>query len=268
MRIRQSYLGTADDCLRKLEYQMSSTVRNSGSARAIGTGYHAGLETLYRSRLEGTRAEMTLEKMVEAGKAAFDVELEEAGETFIWDENYPDAETAKGVIEDLLTIFWNEGHEWPEDWIVLGVEHQFEMEWMGHTRTGTIDLVMLDPNGWVVAEDHKTSGKRWPAKKEHPRKNNQAPWYIPMIQQAWPGAHGYRFVFGVMTYKGVFERRISDPKPEHVQAVEVKALQVATLVDGMAASGMSMPANPSSNLCSVKYCDFWNVCPHGAILDT
>jgi hypothetical protein len=44
MRIRQSYLGQADKCLRSLQYELEAPPDQyrSGIIRAIGTAYHAG----------------------------------------------------------------------------------------------------------------------------------------------------------------------------------------------------------------------------------
>lgn len=593
MIVRQSYLGAADSCLRKLQYDLTIPGRRSGSARAIGTAYHAGLEHLYLERAAGRRDEVTYTSMLSEADKAFDQEARSEG--FLWDEEWPDKDTCMRTVAEMLKVFWEEGHEWPENWTVMGVEHRFSMEWEGHQRVGTVDLIMLDPNGWIVVEDHKaqpidepvltskgwvemgrlrlgdmvvteagelapitgihpqgevpvykvtfsdgtetrccadhlwkvrwansaspwkvmslreimglssfrsmmvpwvqpfeldgvdpdvdpytlgallgdggltssssitfssvdqpvldrlvlgaahlardgegpnyrirgdvsslrdelarlnvtgkmshqksvpaevfsashkyrlevlrglmdtdghihltkgssqfittapglrdgvaalvrslggqahvsppqrsrlgdvehrphwrvsvrmdecpfhlprkaerwyengsrpgnkvfrsiepdgtveaqcitvghptqtyvtrdyivthnTARRAWPKGKEHPRKNNQAPWYIPMVRADFPGAHGYRFVFGIMTYGGKFERRIADPGPAHIAAVEAKALQLATLVDGMASAGMDLPANPSSNLCSEKWCDFFELCPHGRSL--
>ena len=228
MRIRQSYLGTADDCLRKLQYQIESPIRLSGAVRAVGTGYHAGLAYLYSERMKGM-VKATPEELILVGQEAFDVELKGAGESFIWDKaNFPTRRAAHEGIDFLLTTFEEGGYEWPADWQVLGVELDLRMEWQGHERTAQPDLVMLDPNGWVVIEDHKTAGKRWNQGKEHPRKNNQAPWYVPMVESIFPGANGYRFVFGIMTYKGVFERRITgEPR-----AILGPCPRVVTRIDG------------------------------------
>ena len=106
----------------------------------------------------------------------------------------------------------------------------------------------------------------WPAGKEHPRKNNQAAWYVSALQQIFPDAPGYRFCFDIITYAGKFDRRMVDPEPRHIEAVDAKALQVATVYRTLRAVGTDLPANPSSNLCSEKYCDFWTICPHGANL--
>jgi hypothetical protein len=145
----------------------------------------------------------------------------------------------------------------------------FNFDWQdGHTRSGTMDLVLIDPFGAVIGVDHKTAGRMWPAGKEHPRKNNQASWYVGALKEMFPQAPAYRFCFDVMTYAGKFDRRVVEPSDDHIKAVEAKATQVATLYSWARAGGLDLPANPGSNLCSDKYCDFWTLCPHGEVLRT
>jgi hypothetical protein len=279
MRVRQSMMGNADSCLRRLQYSIENPSYKAGSVRAIGTGYHAGMEVLYRSRMPDgvltpelgvvTRKNLQLAHMQIAAYDAFDNEVEKAGDAFIWDpDKAPTRESAIEKIDLMLTEYWTGNWEWPEDWEVLAVEIEFDLPWdYGHTRGGAADLVLRDPYGWVVVDDHKTAGKRWAMGKEHPRKNNQAPWYVPAMRELFPGAPGYRFVFSVMTYDGKFERRISDPQPRHEEAVAAKALQVVSMYEGMRSAGLDLPANPASTLCNPRYCDYFSVCPHGSSLE-
>jgi hypothetical protein len=136
------------------------------------------------------------------------------------------------------------------------------------------DLVLQDPNAWIIAVDHKTAGRRWPDGKHSPRKNVQSPFYTGLLQEIYPDAPGVRFVFDVMTYpnkKGecTFERRISDPEPRHIEAVRKQAQTFVTLYEKVhVENGLDLPGNPTSTLCSPAYCDFWEVCPFGAALDT
>jgi hypothetical protein len=281
VRIRQSMLGNADSCLRRMQYSIEQPAFGWGVSRSIGTAYHAALETLYRSRMPSGvlvpsvsssvlyRPDIQLAHLQLVAYETFDAEVEAAGDSFIWDpDKAGNRDEAIQKIDLMVTEYWNGRWEWPEDWQVLGVEVSFEQPWdYGHTRTGTADLVMLDPNGWLVVDDHKTAGKKWARGKEHARKSNQAAWYVPAMRELFPGHAGYRFVFSVMTYKGEFERRISDPERRHEEATAAKALQVVALYEGMRANGLDLPANPASTLCSPKYCDFFAVCPHGLSLE-
>jgi hypothetical protein len=273
MRIRQSYLGQADKCLRSLQYELEAPPDQyrSGIIRAIGTAYHAGLEYYYLVRQKGPEYqfdcwEAALEECEIFAEAALQGELERAGAAFIWDDKFLTVDAARDAVFAMLKAY--QGHAWPTDWTVLGVEHRFELEFDPHVKTGTIDLVLQAPDGGIVGVDHKTCNRMWDQYKHLPRKNNQGPFYTGALRELYPDAPYHRFAFDVMTYAGKFERRISDASDAHVQAVLNKAVQLATLVEGMRGAGMDLPANPASNLCSPKYCDWFDVCPHGSSLDT
>ncbi len=273
MRVRQSILGNADSCLRKMQFSLEDSTYHSGIVRAVGTAYHAGLESYYLDQSElGPRRPtefdvIELGPILTAAHQSLNGEIQRAGDAFVWDEKFPTLQDAIDTIDFMLATYFTEGHQWPSSWKVLGVEQSFQLPFGDHMRIGTMDLVLQDPNDWVYGVDHKTAGRMWDQYKHLPRKNNQAPFYVAALQELYPDAPGHRFVFDVMTYKGKFERRVSDPTPGHVQAVLDKALQVATLYEGMKSAGIDLPANPSSNLCSPRYCDYWTVCPHGQVLD-
>lgn len=269
MRIRQSLLGSFDACPRRFQYSLESPpdVYHSGIVRAVGTAYHAGLEYYYMTTLVGRADHPSLAEVQDMARSTLLDEIERAGENFIWDDKFPLVDDADECIGSMLMHYFEDGHAWPSDWEVLGVEEKFTLPYFNYELAGTIDLVLRDPNGWICGVDHKTAGRRWDQYKHHPRKNNQAPFYVGALAELYPDAPGHRFVFDVMTYKGEFERRISDPTPAHVEAVKAKALQVAALYEGLRAAGMDLPVNPSSTLCSKRYCDWWSVCSSGAILD-
>jgi hypothetical protein len=275
VKVRQSTFAEVD-CLRKLQYNLESNYYHGGSKRAVGTAYHYGHEVFYEARmaeLELPSLELIKEKACDKFdrtallEPSHESELTKQRGEFKWDEDVPDHGTAYRLIESMLEAYFFE-HVWPEDWQVLGVELGFSLPFWGeHTRNGSIDLVLMDPVGYVVGVDDKTAGKRWNDGKHTPRRNAQASWYVTALQYLFPDAMGYRFVFDIMTYKGVFERRVSDPQPEHQAATDRRAIEVVTLYEGMRAGGMDLPANPASTLCSPRYCDHWDVCPYGAVLD-
>jgi hypothetical protein len=276
VKIRQSLLGSADSCLRKAQYSLESDVYYGGSVRAVGTAYHAGLEYYYLNRMKGPEydfdcAEQAIEECEVFAESALSAEIEKSGEgaTFTWDPAFPDFEAARKAAVDMLKHYFMDGNAWPEDWEVLGVEVPFELDIPGgHTASSNgIDLVLRDPAGCIRGVDHKTANKMWPASKADARKNNQGALYWGALRQLYPDAPGWFFTFDVMTYAGKFQRFNCDPTEAHFDAVVNKAVQLATLVEGMRKAAMDLPANPASNLCSAQYCDFWDVCPHGAALD-
>lgn len=276
MKIRQS---TVKDCYRAMQYNLEQPTYHGGSARAVGTAYHYALEQHYLDRMNGWNR-YGVDYLVELAQDRFwrsvelapshPTEYEKERGNFKWNKTIPDEETAMMAIDVMVRAYFDPetGGVWPEDWEVLGVETSFELPFFGeHTRNGSIDLTLRDPNGWIVGDDQKTAGKKWPAHKESPRKNGQGPWYTHALQQLYPDAPGHRFVYSVMTYKGVFERRIADPGPEHIRANDELLANVANLYIVMKANGLDLPANPGSNLCSPEYCDWWDICPHGAVID-
>lgn len=279
MRVRQSTF--TKDCLRSMQYYLEApAVYHGGSKRAIGTGYHAGLEYLYGHRMEHGHDASVGNEVRWAATEAFHNEVERAGENFNWDKDFPDAESCLTVMDSMLVAYLTGTLEdgspirWPLDWKVLGVEMDVSLPFYGeHTKGGSMDLVLEDPNGYIIGVDHKTAGKMWDRYKHTPRKNLQASWYTGALMEMFPDAPGHRFVFDIITYAGKFERRIADATPAHVKAAEDKAIQVVSLYEGMRANGMDLPANPASTLCSARYCDFFGtkenpICPHGAVLDS
>lgn len=271
MKIRQSTLGNADACLRRMQYDLETPreVYHSGSVRAIGTGYHASLERHYRDRYEGAFQAISIEIYVGEGQVAFAREVELAGENFLWDEKFPDIESANDIIELMVRNYFEGEFYWPLDWDVVGVETPFEIPHRNITLSSNgIDLILQAPTLEIVGVDHKTTGKMWDQYKHTARKNNQASLCTYALKQMFPTAPGHRFVFDVMTYKGLFARRISDPQTGHMSAILDKAEQVAYLWDWHERSGVDLPANPASTLCSKRYCDFWSICPHGEALDS
>lgn len=291
MKVRQSTLGSADKCLRALQYDLENPVYHGGSTRALGTAYHQGLETFFKPGLPPGRL-MPMAELLAGANAEFDrcVSMEPSHESektktagsFRWDEAVPDKETAYEILALILPEYIN-NFAWPIDpdfttldrlpkadhFGVLGTELSFNLPFFDkHTSNGSMDLTLVDEHGWIIGVDFKTAGRMWPKGKEHPRKQNQAPWYVRSLKELFPNAPGYRFVFDIMTIKGKFERRIADPSDAHIDAVERKAIQVVSLYEGMRGAGLDLPANPANTLCNPKWCDHWDVCEYGAALDS
>jgi len=264
-----------------MQYNIETKVYNGGSVRAVGTGYHKGLETHYAARRDGLLLP-TVDECVAAAIDEFDAvssgapshssELEREAGVFKWNSRVPDRAFAHGVIETMVRSYFDNGHFWPLNYQVLGIECSFNLPWRNdHRRGGQIDLVLLEPSsGWLFIDDQKTSSKnRWAKGKESPRKNLQAPWYFWAAQELFPGHVGARFSFSIMLYNGTFERREATPTAAHIAAAEDVLEQTVALYEVLRANGMDLPANPGSNLCSPEWCDwFESVCPHGAALET
>lgn len=276
MKVTQSLLGASADCGLKAQYTIerpSWSKLTGGSRRAVGTGYHAGLEFLYSNRLV-TPALMTA-RAVDSfdSETKVDSYTNEPVERFVWDNTVPDRVTAIEFMAAMISEYVDGGHVWPLDWPVIEIEARHIVDMGGFELSFACDLVLMDPNGYIVAVDNKTSGKAWQQGKEHPRKNHQASLYVAGLQRIYPDAPGHRFIFDIMTYPGKktparFERRISDPGPEHIDAAVRRAREFAMLWDKWhIQGGMDLPANPASTLCSPAYCDHFEGCPFGAALE-
>lgn len=281
MKVRQSTLGDADKCLRAMQYSIESPVFHGGITRAIGTAYHYALEWAYSAliredvfpevHMPRIEAYERLEKAIALEPSHPSEQTKQPG-TFKWTNDIPDFETATRILDVMLESYWaNPDTVWKREdgYTVLAVEQGFSLPlWNGHTANGSIDLIVQGPDGEIISEDHKTAGKnKWPYNKHHARKQNQSPWYVKAARELYPDAPGHLFYYDIMTHKGVWERRPSVVTDGHIEAVEAKALQVVTLYEGMRGAGLDLPANPSSNLCSPDYCDHWDICPYGAVLD-
>ncbi len=163
----------------------------------------------------------------------------------------------------MLDAYFNGGHHWPEEYTVVSVEEKINLPWFDEwTATSIADLIMADPTGWLIVEDHKTAGRMWDRYKHLPRKNVQAVWYPYWFEQHYQ--RPVLMTFAVMSLAGKFERRVATPKPEHLKATMARAEQIARIFE----LGIELPGNPSSNLCSAKYCDHHPYCPYGAVTDT
>lgn len=281
MRVSQSGVDKFSDCALAFQYSIENPVYYGGSVRAVGTAYHAGLEAAYPHR-DQLGAFPPLDQIIKVAREAFKFEVAEAGDSFVWDEDIPDETEAFRRIDGMLTHYFTfEGPDgplpWPADFEVVGVEIPWEFDHAGVTITSRgIDLVLRDPNGWIIGVDHKTTkGKMWDQFKHHPRKKAQAPLYVWAMRQLYPDAPGHRFFYDIITPPGKrettlpkFERRCADCTDAQIAAALARVKAAAAMYEGYRSVGADLPANPGSTLCSRRYCDYFPVCPFGAVLDT
>lgn len=255
--LRQSNIGSADICLRRAGYDMRpNQPRKSGEARCVGTSYHAGMECHYESR----RADLfpaTGPEIQEAARRAFE------DEAALFDSWATSKEASWKRVVDMLDVYFNGHHFWPESYEVLGVEQEWFLPLSGDWYLkGSIDLVLRGPEGIVLA-DHKTAGRKWDQKKHLPEKQTQAVLYSWAWWRATGEVPAY-FAFDVLTYKGEFDRRRCEVRPVHMEAVLNKAIGYTQVFAAVPPEWL--PGNTSSNLCSAVYCDYYGECPLGARL--
>jgi hypothetical protein len=295
VRFSQSTLDKADNCLLSFQYTIEDDTYFDGIVRAVGTAYHAGLEQFYGARI--ARAEgrpswdrpVELDEVIAVARDSIRNAVANADE-FAWDEKFPDEEAARACVSGMLTHYFTVELEdgpipWSaDDWEVLGVEVPWELphpaplsDELLLTSRG-IDLVLRHrESGWIVGVDHKTTGRGWDAHKHDPRKKAQGPLYVWAMQNLYPDAPGYKFVYDIMSYPTKkagknpagwcnFDRREADPQPEHIEAALARVAKAAWLYEKVRGAGMDLPPNPTSTLCSERYCDYFSICPFGKAL--
>ncbi|HEX7099319.1 MAG TPA: PD-(D/E)XK nuclease family protein [Acidimicrobiia bacterium] len=274
--MRQSLMGTADTCLKRVEFILQDPEYRSNVNRAMGTGYHAGLAEHYMGLMRGEPT--TWEAVVRAAEDAFHEDVEKAGNRFSWvyqpkgsriEEKIFSPEEAVELMTSTLFRYFDEGHSWDQQPIwkeaglfVVAVELEFNQDFPeapGWRRGGTIDLVLATPDGWYTLVDHKTAKKKWSRDKGTPT-NPQFGWYM----QAW-SQHAnvplgrINTFYDIMSFDGHFERRQVFRTPHQVELTIRRAAELANLID----RGGPFPANPGSFLCHKEWCDFWSECPYG-----
>lgn len=266
--IHQSMVGQADICMMRLQYSLDSTLpKVSSEARVVGSAYHAGAAHYYDARMTGFPG---LDIVVPDAYAKAAEEFEEVQHTdngvevveVHWDS---DPEKALQKVMSMLYRYFSEGHFWPEDHEVLGVELPFIVPSPWSERwvlAGTMDLVLRTPDGRALIPDHKTARRPWKKEKHDARHNNQPDLYTWVFTQLFPDLGWPGFCFDVMTYDGVFERRWADRTPQQVEAALQKAERLTKILDAQ------VPGLPNTQhfLCSPKWCDTWHHCPFGEAL--
>ncbi len=271
--VRQSTVNTATDCGQKLAYSLDpDTPYGSGVNRGMGTALHAGHEVYYAGRQAG-RTDLSVADYVDAAVASFDDEVAKTGDRFDWVFQPQTTRKALRVltrdeciamVAEVITNYHEQEWFWPLDYEVVSVEQRFllPLEGTGHSVTGTPDLLLRAPDEYLWGVDHKTA-------KDKPKKNKfSAAESVQAAIYSWAASqlHGttkVAFAFDVMPWSGGFYR-----VEEHRTAAQINAsLQQVVLVgDLIEAKGPFLP-NPSSFLCSQAYCDHWDYCPFGKVLN-
>ena len=256
--LRQSTLGSGDICLQRMGYDVDPDVqKGNGEARIVGTAYHAGLQAFYDARIDGEV--LPYGAVSAAAQKVFSDEVDRFPNA-VW---ATDIAQARLRVDSMLEAYLGpDGGVWPAEYEVVGTEQEWFLPLCpGWVIKGSIDLVLLGPNG-VVLDDHKTAGKPWQKTKHDPRKHVQPPTYW----WAWWTLFGKppaAFTYSIMTYAGKFERRWLVVSEAQIAALLRKAVAMTSVLDSVPLN--NLPTNPSSNLCSELYCDYWHRCPAGAM---
>lgn len=267
--IRQSLLNDADICLRRLQYNIGpDSRRTTSTSSAIGTAYHYAMELYYNDRKVLGYYEPpagVVASYIEAALDLFDDIVDGVnGEEYIPDPVKHDQ--AKAIIGLMVSEYFANKYYWPDGYTVIDTEFTFRLPPLDGTgsweRAGTIDLILLDPNSWYIAVDHKTAGRKWQKNKHLPRKLPQGGFYVDVLCELY-GTEQVTFVYDIITHKGEFERRGAHRTTVDREKVRQK-IQLVTQMGDLALRGMEMPPNTASDLCKRDFCSYWEVCPFGA----
>lgn len=267
--MRQSMINQADVCLMRVDFDRQYGGGYSDS-RIIGTAYHAGVAAAYLHTADPDDPFYSLDGAV---RVAFENEVKLAAEAEVkveWERCGSEAASLVKATE--LARLYVHKHMPPLDLFeILAVEVPWWFPlgngWIAH---GTIDLVLrdkMDGTHWLI--DHKTAGRPWKKGKEHARATVQPSWYLSFWPTLWAMHTGSgdlpvaRFAFHIMTYDGKFEQRVADVKTAHLQRAFDKATLVSTIID----KGGPFWPNQSHFLCDERWCDHWNRCGFGGLLD-
>ncbi len=113
-----------------------------------------------------------------------------------------------------------------------------------------------------------TAGRKWGGSKAQgdPRKLPQAALYA----EAWfrlTGEEVNWVSYDVMTKQGKLERIWVKTNAKIRETFVQKWVSTSNEIAMYKAAGMALPANPGSNLCSPKWCGFWDICDFGEALN-
>ena len=262
--MRQSTIGNVEVCSYREKMRRDHPIGYSSSdARCLGTGYHAGLETYWEGRKNGVV--VTPDEIVAAIQLSIEDDVRKSEDRFVWVKFHNVEDMVNKAVEMVGLYLGHHVHRW-DGYHVLGTEISFAMPYGDEfVAIGTMDLVLADDLGRYIIVDHKTANRMWSYKKH--LTSPQPGWY-----SYWWGEAGKamgmenmpiaRMCFEIMTYAGKFDRR---------WVIPTHRLQMATLEKADVACQLELNDGPwwpntSSNLCSEKYCDHFEACPHGGQL--
>jgi hypothetical protein len=254
--VRQSWLGDALMCPQRAKYALTMpSMRRGSDATAIGTGLHSAIEQVLREdvfELEHMQANARLFVSKELDKDIKRTDLSS------------DMDHVNRCVDSMCDAWWNG----IRPAVATGglIEYRFVSPLGVHASNGneiwlegTMDYVAPDGVIW----DWKTAGRSYYA-KEKQTQSHQATCYITAgrtLDLIPDGADPSIFRFGVMF-------RQDSPKSQIVtvtrgpEQTQWFARQVKSVVDSAIRSwaNSDWPMNDQHNLCSSKWCDYWNVC--------
>ena len=256
-----SALGAYEICGRRGQFYHDRVLpRTQNPTLAIGSAYHTLLENKYRGHgwvdsLDAGRDALRQSYMDENFQPEDDVPIVEA-------------------LNRLGVMYYSYQNQAGALWLnVKEVEHEVRADFgaSSHVLLGFIDLTVHQSTKLAdtILVDHKTAKRKWSGAKKNgdPRKLLQAPLYAEAYERQHPGETVQVFAYDVMTHKGEFMRVFVDVSRDARAPFIKRWLDTAEQIAMHNDTGSDMPCNPSTFMCSAKWCNYWDLCEMGAPLD-
>ena len=254
--IRQSWLGDYILCPQRARYGLAlPSMRRGSDATAIGTGVHAGIESVLNSTAG------TYDEFLEVVQSSVAVEMDKDIKRT---EISADPDKMNACVQAMAQAWWDDIRP------LVPTGGQTEYKFQSPTGMfakdgteiwfeGTIDYVAPDGSLW----DWKTASRAYYAKDKH-KQSHQASVYVDACRTLGlvpDGDEPTPFRFGVMV-------RQEKPKAQIVtvlrgrEQIDWIRRQTRSVVDSaMGAWGtQDWAMNDTSALCSSKWCDYWTLC--------
>lgn len=253
--VRQSWLGTYLTCPQRSRYDLTMpSLRRGSDATAVGTAIHSAIEGYLRGEYN------SLEDMIANAHANVVKELED--ETIRRTEISADMDNLQACTESMVTAWWND----IRPAVAMGglIEHRFaaplaEGEGLSLWLEGTMDYVAPDGAIW----DWKTASRSYYA-KEKQKQSHQATCYVAaarILGLVDNGDEPTPFRFGVMVRQATPKSQIVTVERGPAQ-IEWLRRQVSSVIYTASTVGTERDwaINDQHNLCSSKWCEYWNIC--------
>ncbi len=273
--MRQSIIGDGDTCHMRLGHQFHwyPQMRTGTQELITGTAFHAILEAEANKHFHGIgydASTVAMKALVEG--------IEEATTGFAWrDGEEGTIEFAHKTALAMAELYIQNHCWWKEDHQLLGIEWNFDLPWINGWRAGgTLDLLLMDSNGWIVMVDYKGPRLKRKAGWERVRNTPQMAWYKHWLTEWWrqiyPLDNGgemrpIRHIYDVVSWGTEISYRQFQPLVSEYEEAWVlqMAERYARLVD-QGPNGLFIP-NTNTHLCHHKWCDYFAVCEAGERLN-
>lgn len=253
--VRQSWLGTYLTCPQRSRYDLTMpSLRRGSDATAIGTAIHSAIEGYLRGDYN-TQADM-----LEAAHTHVTNEL--ADPTIRRSDISSDEDNLRLCTESMVTAWWDD----IRPAVALGglIEHKFaaplvDGDGLSLWLEGTMDYVAPDGSIW----DWKTASRSYSA-KEKQKQSHQATCYVAaarILGLVGNDSTPTPFRFGVMVRQQTPKSQIVTVERGPAQ-VEWLKRQIASVINAASTIGTERdwPINDQHNLCSSRWCEYWNIC--------